>query len=67
MLITSAGNVHTPAGSTGMTNGFFYMPAAAGAPSGTPTSISGTVPFYYDTTNNQFYVYNGAWKKVTLA
>lgn len=50
-----------------MTNGFFYVPAASGAPSGTPTSVGGYVPMYYDTGANQFYVYNGAWKKVTLA
>lgn len=55
------------ASASNMTNGFFYIPSAAGAPSGAPTAISGYVPMYYDSTNNQFYVYNGAWKKVTLA
>ena len=65
--VDTSGNIYGAAGTTAMTNGFFYMPAAAGAPSGTPSTVTGTVPFYYDTTNNQFYVYNGSWKKVTLA
>ena len=60
------GNFYAGSGTTGMTNGFFYIPAAAGAPTGIPTAISGRVPMYYDTTNNNFYVYNGAWKKVLL-
>ena len=61
------GNAITASGTTGMTDGFFYIPAAAGAPTGVPTAIAGRVPMYYDTTNNNFYVYNGAWKKVLLA
>lgn len=64
--LTDAGNFYGAAGSTAMTDGFIYIPAAAGVPSGTPTSISGTVPMYYDTTNNNLYIYNGAWKKVLL-
>ena len=68
MRITSKGNIYNPiTASTSMTDGFFYIPAAGGAPSGTPTAISGTVPLYYDTTNNYLYVYNGAWKRVSFA
>lgn len=66
LRIDNSGNVYGTSGNTNMTSGFFYIPAASGAPSGTPTSISGRVPMYYDTTNNNFYVYNGAWKKVLL-
>lgn len=60
------GNVYTKAGSTAMTDGFIRIPSAAGVPSGVPTNISGTVPLYYDSTNNRIYVYNGGWKKVNL-
>ena len=52
---------------TNMTAGFIYIAANAGTPTGTPTARTGTVATYYDTTNNKFYVYNGAWKSVTLA
>lgn len=52
---------------TNATTGFFWLPGAAGAPSGTPSGGVGTmVPFYYDTTNNHLYVYNGGWKKTTV-
>lgn len=66
--ITDFGNMYpVMASSTTMTNGFFYIPAAAGVPTGVPTAIAGKVPMYYDTTNDKFYVYNGGWKGVTLS
>lgn len=70
MRITAAGNIYSAVGTaptTTMTDGFFYIPSAAGAPTGVPTAIANHVPMYYDTTNERFYVYNGAWKSVTLA
>jgi len=71
MRIDSSGNVYGTTGTTGMTDGFFFMPAAAGAPSGTPTVTTATLAaFYYDTTNKKFYVYNhvaNAWEGVTLS
>jgi hypothetical protein len=61
------GNIFGPAGFQGMTTNFMYMPSGTGAPSGTPAdTFSGRVPFYYDETNDKFYVYNGSWKGVTL-
>ena len=67
MTLDTNGNVYGASGATTMTNGFFYIPSAGGAPTGVPTAVTGHVPMYYDLTNNQFYVYNGAWKKIGLA
>jgi hypothetical protein len=51
---------------TTATDGFLYIRTVSGAPTGTPTSFSGRVALVYDTANNHFYIYNGAWKKVAL-
>ena len=61
--LVNAPRVSFPAGTTTMTNGFNWIPAAAGAPTGVPaTPPTGNVPMYYDTTNDKIYVYNGSWK-----
>lgn len=51
---------------TNATDGFLYIASCAGTPTGTPTAFTGRVAMVYDTTNNKFYIYNGAWKGVTL-
>ncbi len=69
-IVESLGNAILGAQSalaTSATDGFCYMPTGAGIPTGTPTAYTGKVAFYYDTTNNKIYIYNGAWKSVTLA
>lgn len=66
LTIDGNGNTYGPSGSTGMTNGFVYIPSASGAPTGVPTAVSGHAPMYYDSSANALYVYNGAWKKTLL-
>lgn len=68
-FVTGTGNVvvGSAAIATNATTGFLYMPSCAGTPTGTPVTYTGRTPMVYDTTNNKFYVYNGAWKSVTLA
>jgi hypothetical protein len=59
--------VGTAALATNATSGFFYIPSGAGVPTGTPTTHTGRVPMYVDSTNNKFYAYiGGAWRGVTL-
>lgn len=50
--------------STSATSGFLYIPTCAGAPTGTPTTNTGTCAMVFDTMNNKLCVYSGgAWKK----
>lgn len=52
---------------TNATNGFLYLPTCAGAPTGTPTAVTGRVACVVDTTNNRIYIYDGAWISAALA
>lgn len=52
---------------TTATDGFIYVPSCAGAPTGSPTSYTGTVPIVIDTTNSLLYVnVGGTWKSAAL-
>lgn len=47
---------------TTATDGFVYIPACAGTPTGVPTTVAGYAPMVVDSTNNKLYVYTGgAW------
>jgi hypothetical protein len=66
------GDIIGPIGGSSMIDGFVYIPAGSGAPTGTPTNVSGTnVPMFFHTNNstntNMLYIHNGfAWKSVAL-
>jgi hypothetical protein len=48
---------------TTATDGFLYVAACAGAPTGVPTAVTGRVPIVVDSTNNKLYFYSGgAWR-----
>ena len=55
--------------STSGTEGFLWIPAVAGVPTGVPDGFqaSGTTAICYDTADNKLYAYNGGWKTVTLS
>lgn len=52
---------------TTVTDGFLYIPTTAGAPTGTPTAVTGLAPIVFDTTNHKIWFYNGGWKGVVVA
>lgn len=53
------GDLIGPVGNSTGIDGFVYIPADAGAPTGTPTNVTGlNVPMYFDTTNEKLYVYS---------
>lgn len=61
-----------PIGGSSMIDGFVYIPAGSGAPTGTPTNVSGTnVPMFFHTNSSTntdtLYIHNGTtWKSVAL-
>src|SRR3990167_472982 len=64
--VTSVANVvvGSAAIATTATNGFLYIPSCAGTPTGTPTTITGSLPLVIDSTNNKLYFYSGSWRDV---
>jgi hypothetical protein len=66
LRIDHLGNVTvgTAAIATNATDGFLYITSGAGKPTGTPTTYTGRIPLYVDTTNNKLYYYNSGWKLV---
>jgi hypothetical protein len=63
------GDLIPSSGSTTQTGGFIYIPAAAGAPTGTPTNTgNAVVPLYWDTTDHRLYIYDnvqGGWHYIS--
>lgn len=68
--ITENGSVIIGSGASALattaTDGFLYIPTCAGAPTGVPTTQTGTVALIFDTTNNRLYIYDGAWIYKTI-
>ncbi len=67
---TATGNHTTQALATTATDGFLYVPSAAGIPSGNPAthvSYSGVVPIVVDSANLRAYFYiSGTWRYAQL-
>lgn len=66
--VTSTGSVilgEAVLGSTAV-DGFLYIATSNGAPVGTPTTQTGTVPMTFDPNTNKLWIYNSGWKSVTL-
>lgn len=54
---------NTGALSTNATDGFLYVAACSGVPTGTPTTYTGRSPIVIDSSNNRLYFYSsGAWR-----
>lgn len=63
LSLTQTGStvLNTAALAANATDGFLYIASCAGTPTGVPTAFTGRVAQIYDTTNNKFAIYNGAW------
>jgi hypothetical protein len=47
-------------------DGFLYLPAISGPPTGVPTAQAGSVACAYDVTGNKLYVYNSGWHSADI-
>jgi hypothetical protein len=47
-------------------DGFLYLPAVSGPPTGVPTAQAGSVACAYDVTGNKLYVYNSGWRSADI-
>lgn len=66
LYIMAGANNSSPL-SLSSTSGFFSLPTCAGTPTGVPANVpTGYVACIYDSTGNNYYVYNSGWKKVAL-
>ena len=46
-------------------NGYLYVPAIDGVPSGPPITVTGKLPLVIDSLNNRLYFYSGgSWRNV---
>jgi hypothetical protein len=65
LAINAAGStvLNSAAVATTATDGFLYVAACAGPPTGVPTAVTGRIPIVVDSTNNKLYFYSGgAWR-----
>ena len=69
MSITGTSDINLGNGAlvTTANTGFANISTCAGAPTGTPSPLSGMAPMVYDTTNNKLWVYSGGtWRGIVL-
>jgi hypothetical protein len=72
LIIDEFGNVIcTCVTTTAATDGFTYLGAVSGLPTGIPAHTTGTyansIPVRYDSTNSNLWAYNGAWVSAVQA
>ncbi len=63
LTLTGSLVIGTAAIATNATDGFIYIPTCAGTLTGVPSAQTGRVAMVYDTTNNEFWIYDGGWKE----
>ena len=64
------GNFFPKQGTSGMSNGFMFIPGASGPPTSTPAvNNAGTVALYYDTASDEIFAYSNAisaWRSTAI-